>query len=374
MTIKIKIDRPIRSNYYDDDDLREFGVSPAEVERALEKAAGEDILIEVNSPGGIIVPGLEIYNRILGYREKYPKAKVTARVLGMAASMATVVAMSADRVEVNTASVWMVHNAWNIAIGDYRDLQKESAILKGFSQMIAALYTERKKTDKDSKYYQGLMDEESWLFGKEIIDAGFADAAWGAADQQTAVKQNRINDAKSTYQAFLNEVRKSSERTEDYEKIAAMLPVEKKPEILTAGRQAALNLKQEEKTMGDEAKVTQKQVDEAYDRGRADGKKELQNKITKATKYLSAEYPESIKNLGIKVLNGEERSAALVGAVTIWDAQQEAEKSEIAKKETGPDVSADKLNTLGKGGAAGYAETETDFQNEMKRMNLRRDK
>jgi ATP-dependent protease ClpP protease subunit len=357
MTKIIKINRTIRSDIWDDDSSRKYAVSPAEISRELDSAAGADVRLEINSPGGFIISGLEMYNRIVDYRKKYPKAKVTARVLGMAASMATVVALSAEVIEINTASVWMVHNALSFAIGDYRDLEKEASALKGFSQMIASLYAERERTDKDSRYYRKLMDDETWLFGNEIIDAGFADTTWG--DDVKAVKDVKVKEAKAEYLKFMNEIKDNEKDLCSYEKLVAVMPFDLN--IINDN-----NVKKEVKMS--ENKITQKQVDEAYDRGVADGKKEMQKLVAKVTKYFTDEYPDSIKALGVKVLNGEEHPAALTGAATVWDAQKEAKKSEDAAKETGPDVSGDKLLKLGPGGKAGYAETEQDFQNEIKRM------
>jgi ATP-dependent protease ClpP protease subunit len=365
----INVNRPIRSDIWDDDSSRKYVITPAEVSRELKDAKGDDIRLEVNSPGGFIISGLEIYNRIVDYRKKYPKAKVTARVLGMAASMATVVSLSADMIEVNTASVWMVHNALSFVIGDYRDLEKEAVALKGFSQMIASLYAEREKTDKDSQYYRKLMDAETWLFGDEIIDAGFADTTWDGPKDIKAVKDVKIKSAKAEYFKFVSEIKDKEKDLCDYEKLVAVMP----SGLNIFNNDNDNKVKKEVKmSVETDEKITQKQVDEAYGRGVADGKKdgkkEMQELVAKVTKYFTNEYPDSIKVLGVKVLNGEEHPAALTGAATVWDAQKETKKSEEAKKETGADVSADKLWKPGPSGKAGYAETEQDFQNEIRRM------
>lgn len=143
-----------------------------DLRQALASASG-DVVLTVNSPGGVVTEGIAMYNAIRDYRRKN-KGTVTARVVGLAASMATYVPLAADRVEIEDNAVWMIHNPWGFAVGDYNDMRKTSEILDGLARILAAAYVA--KTGKDADEIRRMMDSETYLYGDEIEGAGFADA------------------------------------------------------------------------------------------------------------------------------------------------------------------------------------------------------
>ncbi|QFG38310.1 ClpP protease-like protein [Paracoccus pantotrophus] len=145
-----------------------YGVTGRKV-GALLRAAGErEVVVNINSPGGDVFEGLAIYNMLRGH-----KADVTVRIVGLAASAASVIAMAGDRVEIARAGFLMIHNTWVYAIGDRHDLATVAGQLGAFDEVMAELYSLRTKIDAGQ--IGQMMDRETWISGRAAIDQGFAD-------------------------------------------------------------------------------------------------------------------------------------------------------------------------------------------------------
>lgn len=168
MTRKIRISGEIGLDFTSEDILAE-----------LDAAAGDDLQIDIASPGGSVFDGLELYNAIVDYSRSNPGANIAIRIEGLAASMASYIAMVpvASTVKAEANAVVMIHNPWNAAIGDFREMRRNADFLEGLSGILSKAYAAkaRKSTAEISK----LMDSETWLFGSEIKDAGFVDEILG---------------------------------------------------------------------------------------------------------------------------------------------------------------------------------------------------
>ena len=129
-------------------------------------APGERVKIEINSPGGLIVPGLAMANSI-----KNSKAHVVAHVTGIAASMASVVMCACDEIQLEEGSFVMMHNPWSWAEGDAEELRKEAGVLDTMKAAIMAFYRGKfgGKTDEE---ISGIMDAETWMTGTDALRAG----------------------------------------------------------------------------------------------------------------------------------------------------------------------------------------------------------
>lgn len=141
--------------------------SPEKVETALSEANGEDVTLEINSPGGTCVSGFEIYNRIRGY-----SGKVTAHV-SYACSAATMIACAADQVLMSEAGIYMIHNTQGRAEGDYRDMNGEGDALMQFNESLINVY--EKKTGMSREDIQKLMDESTYMGPKRAMEYKFVD-------------------------------------------------------------------------------------------------------------------------------------------------------------------------------------------------------
>lgn len=149
------------------DYFKEPYVSPSKVHDALEEAGGEDVDIYINSGGGDVFAGSEIYSAIRDY-----KGSVKIHVVGLAASAASVIACAAKSDITPTGQV-MVHNVTTFTAGDYREMDHTSEMLRQANRAIAAAYTSKTKmTEADALE---LMDAETWLTASDAVGWGLID-------------------------------------------------------------------------------------------------------------------------------------------------------------------------------------------------------
>jgi ATP-dependent protease ClpP protease subunit len=135
-------------------------------------AGAASIGLHINSPGGDVFEGMAIYNFFTSHQ-----AEVQVSVDGVAASSASLVAMSGSRVEMAPASLFMIHQPWAIMLGDAEELRKEADLLDKISGIFAQEYARR--TGKSESELLQLMRDETWFTPQEALDAGFADQVTG---------------------------------------------------------------------------------------------------------------------------------------------------------------------------------------------------
>jgi ATP-dependent Clp protease protease subunit len=145
------------------------GVTAKRISAALRSiGAVRDIVVNINSPGGDFFEGLAIYNML---REH--KGAVTVKILGLAASAASIIAMAGDRIEIARAGFLMIHNTWIVAMGNRHDLREAADFLEPLDQTVADLYAAR--SGLDGKEIGKMMDRETFIGGAQAVDKGFAD-------------------------------------------------------------------------------------------------------------------------------------------------------------------------------------------------------
>lgn len=140
-----------------------------------------ELKIVIDSPGGDVFEGITIFNIIRDFARNRSDVKITTYIQGMAASMASVIALAANSVnpsqnliEAEDNAVFMIHNSWDVAFGNRNELRAVADFLEEIDSLLRAAYTRR--TGKSEKEIQKLMDAETWFFGKEMKDAGFVDS------------------------------------------------------------------------------------------------------------------------------------------------------------------------------------------------------
>lgn len=160
----------------------ETEITSDDVRKALAAfPSGEtEMRITIDSPGGDVFEGITIFNIIRDFARNNPDVKITTYVQGMAASMASVIALAAwsvnprNDVIVEDNSIFMIHNAWGIVMGDENDMREGAEWFSKVDDMLRAVYVRRSgKSDDEIKT---MMDAETWLWGDEIVEASFADA------------------------------------------------------------------------------------------------------------------------------------------------------------------------------------------------------
>lgn len=159
----ISILDPIGPDFFGD------GVTARRISAALRSIGNEPVTVHLNSPGGDFFEGLAIYNLLRAH-----KKDVTVKVLGVAASAASIIAMAGDRIEVPRAGFLMIHNTWVVAVGDRNDLRDFADTLDPFDRAMADVYAAR--SGLDAKAIGKMMDKETWIGGQDAVDQGFADA------------------------------------------------------------------------------------------------------------------------------------------------------------------------------------------------------
>ncbi len=157
--------------------------SPTKMRDALKEANGDDVDIFINSGGGSVFAGSEIYSAIQRYR-----GSVTIHVTGLAASAASVIACAGKCLMAPTAQM-MVHNVSSYGSGDYKNFDKMSEILKKANEAIAAAYVQ--KSGMSMQDALELMDVETWLTAKDALEYGLID---GIEENQNANKSTESND------------------------------------------------------------------------------------------------------------------------------------------------------------------------------------
>lgn len=143
-------------------------VTASEVKRQLDESTG-DITIEISSPGGSVFQGVEIFNAI----KNYSKGEITTVIVSIAASMASYIALAGKTIKAYDNSVYMIHNASVVSWGDHRDLRKSADIVESLTKMLAKQYVG--KTGKSIEEIRTMMDDETYLFGLEMLELGFVD-------------------------------------------------------------------------------------------------------------------------------------------------------------------------------------------------------
>ena len=169
MTVKIKINGPIISSddkwFYDWFEME--ATCPNDVLSKLPDS-GEDVEVTINSYGGLVNMGNEIYTGLRAY-----SGKVTANVV-MAGSAASIIAMGANQVAISPVGQIMIHNVSMGAGGDYHEMEKASEILQKANHSLANAYVA--KTGKSKEEVLALMENETWLTAEEAVENGFADS------------------------------------------------------------------------------------------------------------------------------------------------------------------------------------------------------
>lgn len=143
------------------------GVTAKRISAALRSIGPKDITVNVNSPGGDFFEGMAIYNLLREHQ-----AKVTVRVLGVAASAASVIAMAGDEILMGDGAFIMIHNAWAVAVGNRHDMLDSAKLLEPFDAAMASLYAHQ--TGMSVSEAAALMDQETWIGAQQAVEDGFA--------------------------------------------------------------------------------------------------------------------------------------------------------------------------------------------------------
>lgn len=125
----------------------------------------ERLTVCINSPGGDIFDGVTIANLLIS------RGDVDVRIDGFAASIASVIAMAGETVQMAENATFMIHNPWTFVGGDARELRKEAEVLDTLKVTLVGTY--QRHTDLSSEEISTLMDDETWLNAAQALEQGF---------------------------------------------------------------------------------------------------------------------------------------------------------------------------------------------------------
>lgn len=151
------------------DEIGGWGITAKQFAQDL-AACGDvsQINLRIHSPGGDVFAGMAIYNTL-----KAHPARVDVYIDGLAASMASVIAMAGDKVYMPTNAMMMIHKPWGAQGGDADDMRRYADLLDKVEGTLVQAYVS--KTGKSAEEIHALLKDETWMDGSEAVAAGFAD-------------------------------------------------------------------------------------------------------------------------------------------------------------------------------------------------------
>lgn len=165
---------PIKGVISSDDDAEVyqfFGystVTPTDIADAISNANGQPITVEINSPGGDVFAGSEIFTNLKNY-----SGNVEVDIVGLAASAASIIAMAGNTVKISPTGQLMIHRASTVSQGNSDNLSSDLQGLNSTDQAIVNVYQE--KTGMDPQDIYRMMSDETWINAQDAVKQGFAD-------------------------------------------------------------------------------------------------------------------------------------------------------------------------------------------------------
>lgn len=169
--IRIKNDASAEVYLYDE--IGWWGTSAAEFVAELVALQVPVINLHINSPGGEVFDGIAIHSALVAH-----PAAVNVFIDGMAASIASVIAMAGNSIAISKNAMIMIHDASGMCVGNAADMLQTGALLEKISDMIASFYADKAGGTPDE--WRAKMHAETWLTGPEAVACGLADAISGA--------------------------------------------------------------------------------------------------------------------------------------------------------------------------------------------------
>ena len=151
------------------DEIGFWGIQADAFIKDLNAVDAKIINLRINSPGGSVFDGTAIYNAL-----KRHKAKIITHVDGLAASMASIIALAGSEVHMADNAFIMIHDPWSIAIGDAAVMRKEAEVLDKISDVMAKTYAD--KTGKSMEEIKQIMADETWFNATEAKEIGLVDS------------------------------------------------------------------------------------------------------------------------------------------------------------------------------------------------------
>lgn len=170
------------------DEIGAYGVSAKSFLSAVGEIKGSTINLEINSPGGDVFAGIAMYNGL-----RATGKTINVKVLGIAASAASLVAMAGDTIDMPENSMMMVHNPWSFAMGDAEEMRATADVLDKIQMSLVATYA--KRTGRKDDDIIEMLNKETWMTADEAVAAGFATSVSDRVAAQASFDVERLPEA-----------------------------------------------------------------------------------------------------------------------------------------------------------------------------------
>ena len=186
-SIKAKANDTAEISIYDE--IGYWGITAKSFSKDLKSLGNnlKQINLHIHSPGGDVFDGIAIYNLL-----KNHPANVTVYIDGLAASMASVIAMAGNEVIMPENAMMMIHKPWGIQGGDAEDMRKYADLLDKVENTLIPAYAS--KTGKTPEELAEMLSAETWLNGKECVEQGFADKLAEPLVAMASIKSRKLED------------------------------------------------------------------------------------------------------------------------------------------------------------------------------------
>jgi ATP-dependent protease ClpP protease subunit len=206
------------------DEIGAFGIGAKEFIAELREYKGQHVHVRINSPGGEIIDGSAIANALNRH-----EGGVTVHIDGLAASMASYIAMSGKPTYMSENALLMIHNPWTLAAGEADDLRKQADLLDVMKSTLVRGY--QRKSGMPPEEISKLMDEETWLTALEATALGFVDAIEDGIPAAASAK-----DLRRRFDSFAQRMDETNSVAPETEVVAlvAEVAVEEAPVVVEA--------------------------------------------------------------------------------------------------------------------------------------------
>ncbi|WIV89969.1 ClpP-like prohead protease/major capsid protein fusion protein [Proteus appendicitidis] len=191
------------------------------------------INLHIHSPGGEVFDGIAIYNQL-----KNHSATITVYIDGLAASMASVIAMVGDTVIMPKNAMMMIHKPWGVSWGDANDMREYADLLDKLENVLIPAYVA--KTGKTTEEITAMLDQETWLDGDECVEHGFADKVIEPVKAMASLTSKRIEEFSSMPSAIKNQITPKNTTSPTQQPNPAPTPAPQ-PNVSYADEQVRLN-------------------------------------------------------------------------------------------------------------------------------------
>lgn len=345
--------------------LQLFGIIDDETTKEFLESipASGDITLEINSPGGNVFDGFTIFDKL-----KDRDGKIKVEVLGIAASIASVIAMVGDEIHIREKAKIMIHNPFQGAFGDAKIFKQAAKNLEEVTQDIVNIYSER--TGIKPEEITDMMDSETWLSATEAVEKGFANKVLASngklagmyVDQCRVYGFKNIPELNAGETQMLDEIKKALGVTDDKDVLAKLVAdagvLKAAQEAVEAQKKEIADLKKSQTTVINNSTTPEIQAVMAeQDKKIADSNKLVESLTTQlngATEFIKGathdKRQNELKKLVGEFINGAQFEALEKEEPSIYEVPEKVFTSRVNLMKAGGAVYSELNNLKGLGG------------------------